>query len=66
MPIVVYFMSNNHDDDKIARFLPYFYGGKRNASINDDYNTASIAGSGQVAHVETRKRVISEEFEKFE
>lgn len=66
MPIVANFMKDNTDDEKITRFLRYFFAGKKNASINEDYNQASIAGSGQLAHVETRKRIISEEFNKFE
>ena len=66
MPIIVWLLNNRSDDEKMERFLPMFFSGKRNASVNDEYNEASIAGSGQLKNVETRKRVISEEFDKFE
>lgn len=66
IPILVKFLKTHEDDETNTEFLKYFFSGDRKASINEDYNDASQAGSGHMENIQRKLNALNDEFEKFE
>ena len=66
IPILVKFLNTHEDDEKNKVFFIHFFSGEKKASINDEYNEASQAGSGHSENIQKKINILNKEFDKFE